>query len=116
MLKFYQSKDLMKILSVSAVTLHSWRVRGVGPIWTKSAGMYRYPANQFRDYLENLTGGGPVSQNLDDDEKRKFFAAAHRAERLPDDGPSRAELAERLALVEINLAKLTKEKTYDHTQ
>ena len=43
-------------------------------------------------------------------EKRKLFARLHRDETPLDDGPTRAELAERLAVVEARLAKIERRR------
>jgi len=106
---YYLSKEVSRILSVSEVSLSHWRRANarVGPPCAKRGKCYHYPKNALADYIENLTGGDPVPRNLSTDEKRKLFARLHRDELPPlEDGPSRVELADRLAVVEKALAKL----------
>lgn len=109
---YYLAHEVSRILSVSESALSQWRRgdRNVGPPCVKRGKSFRYPRSAFHDYLEKLTGGDPVPRNLSTDAKRKLFARLHRDETPLEDGPSRAELAERLAVVERELAKLKRRK------
>ena len=110
---YYLSMEVSRILSVSEVSLSNWRRASprVGPPCTKRGKCYHYPKNALADYIENLTGGDPVPRNISTDEKRKLFARLHRDEMPPlENGPSRVELAERIANLEARLVRVERRK------
>ena len=101
MANLYTPESVGNILGVTPVTLHHWRKNGIGPAWFKRGQFYYYRANQLQEYLDKI---GPIPTG-DLNEKRRFFADAHRAE-MPEEAATVAELAARLAVVEKTLARL----------
>ena len=104
MANLYTPESVGNILGVTPVTLHHWRKNGIGPAWFKRGQFYYYRANQLQEYLDKI---GPIPTG-DLNEKRRFFADAHRAEvpEMPEEAATVAELAARLAVVEKTLVKI----------
>jgi len=94
------SASVAEILRVSQVTLHHWRKKGVGPEWSRRGQFYYYRSDKFEAYLTKI---GPLPETDDLNVRRRFFTDAHR----PEHKATIAELADRLAVVEKALAKLT---------
>ena len=101
-------------LGISTVALHNWRKRGVGPSWVKRGPFYYYRQDHLQEYLDRL---GPIPEGMSPREKHRFFTNANKPEVTPEEipetpetdrGPTRKELAARLAVVETKLANLTR--------
>lgn len=67
-------------LGISTVALHNWRVRGVGPEWTRRGAFYYYRQDQLQEYLDRL---GPIPEGMSPREKHRFFTNANRPEEIP---------------------------------
>lgn len=104
MANLYTPESVGNILGVTPVTLHHWRKNGIGPAWLKRGQFYYYRADQLQEYLDKI---GPIPTG-DLNEKRRFFADAHRPEvpEMPEEVATVAELAARLAAVEKTLVKV----------
>lgn len=55
--KLLTPEELAKRLVLSVFTLKAWRVRGVGPRWTKAGSRIRYPLAQVEAW-ETANGHG----------------------------------------------------------
>ena len=83
-----------------------WRKRGVGPDFIRHGRVFFYPSDLLQAYLDRI---GPIPTREEDPERR-FFANIHnprptpeRKVMLEDCLDSLAVLAERLAVVEVEL-------------
>jgi hypothetical protein len=94
-------KAASEILGCSQVWLHKLRKAGTGPSYEKRGGMYYYSfASVIRWVLDWKVQ--PLAERIE-------AVEAELAAPL-DDGPSRAELSERLAVVENALAKIRRDQ------
>lgn len=93
-----------KRLEVTEATLCHWRKRGVGPDHIRHGRVCFYPSDLLDEYLERI---GPIPSREEDPERR-FFADIHNPRMTPERKASLedmlADLSERLAVVEVELA------------
>ncbi len=105
-MQLYDPEAAGNLLGVTPATLCNWRTKGVGPEWIKRGHYCYYRANKLEAYLGKI---GPIPEGLDAWEKRRFFTEAHRPEvapKTPKEAATLAELENRLAVVEAELATL----------
>ena len=105
-MQLYDPEAVGNLLGVTPATLCNWRTKGVGPEWIKRGHYCYYRANKLEAYLGKI---GPIPEGLDAWEKRRFFTEAHRPEvvhETPKEAATFAELENRLAVVEAELATL----------
>ena len=105
-MQLYDPEAVGNLLGVTPATLCNWRTKGVGPEWIKRGHYCYYRANNLEAYLGKI---GPIPEGLDAWEKRRFFTEAHRPEVIhetPKEAATLAELENRLAVVEAELATL----------
>ncbi len=101
------SKVVADLIGCSQVWIHKMRKAGEGPAYAKRGSLYFYPLGRVIRYViesktADLEGRLTVAEDT--------LARVHRAESLPEDAPSRAKLADRLAVVEKALAKIRRDQ------
>ncbi len=104
-MQLYDPEAVGNLLGVTPATLCNWRTKGVGPGFIKRGHYCYYRADKLEAYLGKI---GPIPEGLDAWEKRRFFTEAHRPEVIHEtpEQATVAELADRLAVVEAELATL----------
>lgn len=56
---YASTREVSRVLGVSAKTLQSWRVRGTGPRYVKFEGVVRYIRADLDQWILDHHGGGP---------------------------------------------------------